>query len=85
MLFCLFPLLHYRTPASLERDLLQGSGAPVFTSGALIFEVATQEMVPLDHLDLVAKKACVPGAHGIATMRKSCGRLPIQGTAQTAD
>lgn len=78
MLFCLFPPVHYRTPASLGRHLLQMSGAPVFTSGALNFEVATQE-IPFDHLDLVAKRVCVAGTHGIITIRKSCHRLPTSG------
>lgn len=47
----------------------------------LVFAAATQGM-PLDHLALEARRACVPGSHGTVTIGETVlGRLPPQGTA----
>lgn len=63
-------LLPYsRTPVSPRGELLHLSGGPVFA--------ATAHWVPLDHLALKAKGACVPGSHRTITIRDSVlGKLP---------
>lgn len=56
------------------------SSVPIFTSGVSVFAVATQGM-PLDCLTLVARKVCIPGSPGTATIGETILGL---GTAQTA-
>lgn len=47
----------------------------VFIAGDLVLAVADQG-IPLDHLALVAKGACVPGSHGTVTIGEmGCDRL----------
>ena len=63
----------------MEEELLHTSSAPIFISGDLIFEVATQGM-PLDCLALAARGASNTESHGIITIgEKVFGRLPLSG------
>ena len=65
--------------ASLRGALLNVSGTPVFTSGALVFAAATQG-IPFNHLLLKTRWAYVPGSHGTETIREAVlGRPPQPG------
>ena len=73
------PLLCSRAPVSLRGELLQASGALVFTSGDLVFAAVTQG-TPLDCLAMKAKGTCVPGFHGTVKIGKTVlGRPPPTG------
>lgn len=55
------------------------SGAWVFMSGTLLFVAAVQG-IPLDHLALEARGACVPDSHGTVSIKETIhGRLPPPG------
>ena len=70
---------HSRMPVLLGQELLHMSSAPVFTSGALVSVVATQE-TSLDHLALVATGAHISGFHRTVTIEeRNLGRLPPTG------
>ena len=80
------PLLCFRTPVSIKREVLYTSGTPVFKSGALVLAAATQE-IPLYHLAVVARDTCIPGNYRTLTIVETVlGRLPHPGhCTDTAD
>lgn len=74
--FCALPPPRSRAPASLEGELFSMSGIPVFTSNALVF-MASAQGLPLDHLALAARGACILGSHWMLTIGKEVlGCLP---------
>ena len=59
-------------------------GELLYTSGTMVFAASTQG-IPLDHLALVARWACVPGSHRTVTTGESVLGYHPQRTAQTVD
>ena len=65
-------------PVFPEGELLHEFGVLIFMSGDPSFVDAVQGM-PLNCLALEARNACVPGSHGIVTIRETVlSRLPLQ-------